>query len=657
MRQLPRHSQIGKMNWRSPEGDMRRAILSRRSVRAPRRANARWWYVVKYHRPSQLARRLLGRARRPVELPIWRKRCARPAPSSLTVRSDDSLVCLAMRKLAFRRMAGPSTADALFQGQFQFLHIQRNLSSPVDWRLDNWPDAPHLWRFHLHYQEFLLDLAARGVHEQSPAWFDRAWELVQQWIEANRLSHASELRDAWHPYCISRRLPAWVYLWSVCPPPPEQREAVWASLFWQARYLEAHLERDLGGNHLLDNARALALAGTFAAGPDAARWLGKAEDILRRELAEQILPHGEHFERSPMYHAQTLEGLLEVGEATRNAAPALSRLCRQTWRSMASFLQAILHPDGQIPLLGDSAFGQTLSPGQLLAWAQELQEENTPANAPEAATDRTTVRTVGAYWLYRHEGDFLLFDGGPVGPDDLPAHAHADLLGIEVSVLGRRLFVDSGVCTYEEDEMRTYCRSTAAHNVLEIDGLDQCDLWSRFRMGYRGHPHGFRTGEDRGFAWAQAGHDAYRRIGVPRLQRWLACRPGGPWLCVDWAEGTGTHQLTLRLHLHPDVAAVQVAAAELRLEMSRLPLRLRFLAPGDLRLDQAWYCPEFGQRIRSLVVEWTAQTKLPAACAWVLTWPDGTGDASLEQTGPNGPQLSWREGGDTLVWQPMAQRD
>jgi len=630
--------------------------LPQRAAPAVAQACACWWYVLRYHRPSQLARRLLSRARRPLERPIWRKRCARPAPASLTLRSDDSLARLAMRELAFRRATGLSAADALLQGQFQFLHLQRNLPSPVDWRLNTWPDTPHLWRFHLHYHEFLLDLAARGVQEQSPARFHRAWDLVSQWIGANRLCQASELHDAWHPYCISRRLPAWIYLWSVCPPPPEQRDAVLASLFWQARYLENHLERDLGGNHLLDNVRALAVAGAFAAGPDAARWLRKAESLLRRELAEQVLPHGEHFERSPMDHAQILEGLLEVGEATHNAAPALSRFCQRTARSMAAFLQAILHPDGQIPLLGDSTFGQTLSPGQLLAWAQETQEEQALADA-EAATNQATACTAGDYWLYRHEGDFLLFDAGPVGPDHLPAHAHADLLGIEVSVLGRRLFVDSGVCTYEEDEMRAYCRSTAAHNVLEIDGLDQCDVWSRFRMGYRGHPHGFRTGEEHGFAWARAGHDAYRRIGVPDVQRWMACRPGGPWFCVDWVQGTGRHELTVRLHLDPDVTAVQVAADELRLEMARLPLRLRFLAPGDLGLDQGWYCPEFGQRIRSRVVVWTARTTLPAACAWVLSWPDGKGEASLEQAGPEGPQLSWQESGRTLVWQPMAQRD
>ena len=106
----------------------------------------------------------------------------------------------------------------------------------------------------------------------------------------------------------------------------------------------------------------------------------------------------------------------------------------------------------------------------------------------------------------------------------MPAHAHADLLTFEASFGGRRLFVDSGVFNYEDDAMRRYCRSSAAHNVLQIDGHDQCDMWSRFRMGYRGWPTGLECGQTHGFHWARAAHNAYRRLGVPKLGRWLACR-------------------------------------------------------------------------------------------------------------------------------------
>lgn len=38
-----------------------------------------------------------------------------------------------------------------------------------------------------------------------------------------------------------------------------------------ANFLADHLERDLGGNHLLENLRGLALTGAFLDGPDSNR--------------------------------------------------------------------------------------------------------------------------------------------------------------------------------------------------------------------------------------------------------------------------------------------------------------------------------------------------------------------------------------------------
>lgn len=43
---------------------------------------------------------------------------------------------------------------------------------------------------------------------------------------------------------------------------------------------------------------------------------------------------------------------------------------------------------------------------------------------------------------------YLLADVGAVCRDDLPAHAHADLLSLELSLDGRRMLVDSGVGEY-----------------------------------------------------------------------------------------------------------------------------------------------------------------------------------------------------------------
>jgi uncharacterized heparinase superfamily protein len=315
-----------------------------------------------------------------------------------------------------------------------------------------------------------------------------------------------------------------------------------------------------------------------------------------------------------MYHAHMLEAVLDVRDACVDSKSELSVECASTAKRMAVFLQSLLHPDGDIPLLGDSAFGECPDAAHLIARAgQGTESQGTASQFKEGEASR-----VGNYWIARDANSFLLFDGGNAGPDHLPAHAHADLLTLEASVDGKRLFVDSGVFNYQDDDMRRYCRSTAAHNVLQIDDLDQFDLWSRFRMGYRGWTYDFKSGQRDGYQWAEAWHDAYRRIGVPRVSRRIMYRSGGPWTITDTAVGQGRHKLTSRLHIHPDWAVVQTSYDELALQHGATKLILRALGHGTLTIASGWYCQEFGRRIESPVAEWTVETDLPATCGWRL---------------------------------------
>src|SRR5204863_1129831 len=121
----------------------------------------------------------------------------------------------------------------------------------------------------------------------------------------------------------------------------------------QVATIERRLEKDLLGNHFLKNIKALLFAGALLQTSSSARWWAKGEGLLEQELNEQILPDGGHFERSPMYHAQILEDLTDIRLlcAATGQRLSCSVLLSQTIRSMAQFLQGILHPDGEIPLL------------------------------------------------------------------------------------------------------------------------------------------------------------------------------------------------------------------------------------------------------------------------------------------------------------------
>ena len=568
--------------------------------------------TLRYHHLQQLLRRSFELARKKLPARHGDRYVIRPTDLP-NLRDEPGLVEMAGRKLATRRSRNAGSDVSRFQdGCFRFLNREVQLS-PGDWRLSEQGDLPHLWRFHFHYHDFLLDAAMPGLDGVELPSIEEAWRFALSWIDGNPLTYLYMHRDAWHPFCISRRLPVWVSLWTIAPPTPGARERVLGSLLQQARFLNRHLEWDPGGNHLVENLRALAISAAFMDGAESEGWIRTIRQVLPDQLREQVLEHGEHFERSPMYHSHMLDAVLDIRDAFQQIAPEISELCSSVAVRMSEFLKEILHPDGEIPLLGDSVLKEAPSATILIGAPNQ--------NVPPTQISEASANLVGPYWIWKEqECRQLLFDAGPVGADHLPAHAHCDLLNLEISIAKQRVVVDTGVYNYAGDAARQHCRSTAAHNTLQIDGQDQCDVWSSFRMGYRGHPTQIQTGEQHGFSWAKASHDGYRRIGVPSTKRLIACRRGGPWIIVDWAVGTGTHRLTNRLHLHPDVQIIDKRDSTITLAVGDSRLFVTGLGDGELTVEEDWYCPEFGQRLAAPVLVWEATLQLPAVCGWCFTW-------------------------------------
>lgn len=582
--------------------------------------------TARYFRAEQIARRLTSAVGRRLTRNRPVQRFGRPA-CDRDIRLSDGLTRISERCWSVRRgdTGTDERAAGIRAGRWMFLGQEQPLGLPLDWRSSQLAKMPRLWQFHLHYHEWLVDVAvgadAGGVEP---------WDHVLQWLGSFGECSEAEAGDAWHPYCISRRVPAWLAVWGRAPPPREHCDEIVRSIAAQMAYLEHRLELDLGGNHLLENARALILTGAALRNTDGDRWLERGMRIVDDELPRQVLPHGEHFERSPMYHVEMTHALEDSRDATADLRPEFSASCGEVVGRMRGFTQAILHPDGQIPLLADSALTADSRPA---------------AGRPEPSLSAQGDR-VGDYWAWRDRGDFLLFDAGPVGPDHLPAHAHADLLNIEASCDGVRFVVDSGVHDYEDGAMRQYCRSTAAHNVLDVDGENQCDVYLRFRMGRRGWPSPLLCGTGNGVAWASATHDAYRHLGVERVGRWIGCCAGGDWLIADWAAGRERrHTLINRMHLHPEVQVRHESPTLLLLERNGVRRWLRALGSGRMQVVRGWYCPQFGERIANPVVELRTQAAPPAVLGWEFSREPSAVSPTLSVHGGALHVLNWGPSG------------
>ena len=487
---------------------------------------SRYWHTIRYLQPIQIYGRLWFKFYRP-------RPDSRPAPA---------------RQPLLGEWAAPIERPAMMTGRcrFRFLNVEREVKHAEDWD-DSSVEA--LWRYHLHYFD---DLNAEAALDRA----DWHLEALRRWLTENSPGEGI----GWDPYPTSLRIVNWIK-W-LQRPDIAGRDGIKAadralysdvvtSLAVQARWLRKRLEHHLLGNHLLANAKALVFAGCFFEGLEANRWRQRGERLLRRELEEQILPDGGHFERSPMYHAIVLEDLLDVANLAR-AYPgvidkALVEAIKAKLPAMLSFLAGVSHPDGEIAFFNDAAMGMSPTPKKILDYAQRLGIEWFESRDAIQHWPETGIVRLDA-------GDaVVLMDVGPVGPDYQPGHAHADTLSFELSVFGQRVLVNGGTSGYGKGLQRHAERSTAAHNTVEIDGENSSEVWGGFRVARRARVHDVEVGKTPdGKLFVEAWHDGYARLkGRPIHRRRLELR-SDRLTCIDIIDG-GCEDAVAYFHCHPSV--------------------------------------------------------------------------------------------------------
>ena len=468
----------------------------------------------------------------------------------------------------------------------RLLNVERALQFPRDWNNPAWEK---LWIYQLHYFD---DLRTACVEPADPA--DAA--LVVRWIKENPPWKGS----GWEPYPLSLRIVNWIR-WLIGT--KHDDAYVVASLATQVRHLSRQLEYHLLGNHLFANVKALIFAATFFQGEEADQWMAIALRLLDREIDEQILPDGAHFELSPMYHALILEDLLDLLALEQCAQLQSLRKRSVRWRPaigrMLSWLDRVTHPDGRIAFFNDAVFGASAEPVELRTYAKRLGVQQ---------AERAHEPSSGHYRLQRGPCSVIL-DAAPVGPDHLPGHAHADTLSFELSWGMQRVVCNTGCSRYGVSAERLWERSTAAHATVEIDDTSSSEVWSGFRVAKRARPIRLRVSGNE----IECAHDGYTRLpGSPIHLRLLSLASDGTMLVTDIVEGTGCHRVTARFPIHPDVEVVRKTVSAFRLRLpSGVNLCLRRVDGGNLQERSGKWCPEFGMETKRPVLAWQHDGQLP----------------------------------------------
>lgn len=484
-----------------------------------------------------------------------------------------------------------------------FLNEDGALPPRSNWDL---PGRSKLWLYNLHY---FNDLNAVGAPERVHWHLD----LVARWIAEN----APGAGVGWEPYPTSLRIVNWIkWAWAGNSLDCGARQ----SLAVQTRWLRRRLERHLLGNHLFANAKALVFAGCYFEGREAEAWLKRGMTILVRQIPEQVLPDGGHFERSTMYHALALEDVLDLLNLARACPepfrlwPSSVSLWPEVARRMGRWLSVMCHPDGEIAFFNDAAMGIASKPGALAEYARRLGVVWEDVDA-----DGVAWLEQSGYVRAQRNGAVLFADVAPVGPDYLPAHAHADTLTYELSIGGQRVVVNSGTSRYEAGEERERERSTAAHNTVEVDGKNSSEVWAGFRVGRRARPLDVAVWEENDAVRIEGAHDGYRRLRGKVIHRRTWELRDGQLEVTDRLEGRASKAVG-RIHFHP--------AVKLEFERNGALARWNGWAARwkteecePSILPSTWH-PEFGLSVPSVALALAIETKGPAQTSrFVMSWP------------------------------------
>lgn len=475
----------------------------------------------------------------------------------------------------------------ILTGQFAFLNSKQDIGWPPDWDRN---DLSKLWLYNLHYFEYLWCLD-----------YGKSKTLVLDWIDKYPLRRK---QIGWEPYPTSLRLMNLCGIFFSKYRKQTEGDSVflrklWLSVYIQAEWLLKHLERHLMGNHLFENGVALAFVGSCFSGIAADKWLQTGTRILTKEIPEQVLNDGMHFELSPMYHCRIM-CLLAMLAGTGH--PQLADLTRKPLERMVAALRYLTHPDGQIALLNDSAFGIHKIPPELVSYVYESPSDGNSGLINRAA-GAFALPEAGYYGYRDDSGTYIICDAAPIGPDYIPGHAHADIFSFEMSMKGHRVVIDSGVYDYEPSSMRSYCRSTNAHNTVEVEGHDQCQMWATFRVAKRGRPHDIKWIPKVDGFQLSGWHDGYKRLkGHPVHFREFNWSKSGELIIRDIITASCTQSIVSRLHLHPNCKIDQLKDNTTWVTYPAGRFKISFWGDGKSLAEDSYYCPEFGVKIPNKAV-------------------------------------------------------
>jgi hypothetical protein len=388
----------------------------------------------------------------------------------------------------------------------------------------------------------------------------------------------------------------------------------YTSIYEHGVFIYGHLEQGPPKtNHYLADIAGLFLIALYCPFlKESLTWQQFCVRELEKEILHQVYEDGCSFEGSTAYHRLALELFFYSAFFARRAGIPFSSSYQQRLRKMFEFALYCIKPDGMIPQIGDNDNGRflifserhVLDHRYLLSlaaiyfenadfklksfhydeeafWVFGMEGHKTWEQLAYRGQELGSKAFTDAGWyIMRRRDNYCFISCGPNGQDGYGGHAHNDKLSFELMLNGRDVIIDPGTCTYTPcPAERNAFRSTASHNTLQIDAIEQNTFSRNLFELQQNSVCSVEQFQEQGSCVRLCGKLTYTDPPVTHCREFLFDTENANMKLHDTITSPAQHTITLNFCLAPDS-----------------PQSMICLQGGELAEIEGVYSPEYGKR-------------------------------------------------------------